>query len=139
MKNNDLIIFYAIILQLITGIFVFLAQTPIEVARLGAFYLLFPSKTVGSIFIIIAAILAIHALFLRQKGKWWYFFFFFPQFFFLLLTTGSALNYVLLQHYADGIIRPWPFIFIDQLPSFIATTLYAFAIFDFRRKINVKN
>lgn len=127
----QLIIIYAILLQLITALFIIWSDDPIRVARLDVFYNLFPNYGTGVALMLVGVIMAVVGL--TRKRSDYKFLLFLPQFAFLLLTAGSALYHVIQGHYADGVIRPWYFIFVDQLPSFIAATLYTFAIFDFRK------
>ena len=128
--NSNLIIIYAVLLQLITGAFIMFSPEPINVARLGIFYALFSPYWLGGLYMFLAAILALIGVFIKSKFR---IVFFLPQYFFLLLTTGSVLNYIVQQHYADGVIRSWPFIFIDQLSTILATILYGFSIFDYKK------
>lgn len=124
-----LIVVYAILLQAITAVFVTLSPMPIRVASLGAFYDIFPNYRVGIILMALGTICALMGLTRIRNG--YRFFFFLPQLVFLMLTAGSALSHVFEGRYADGVVRPWQFIFIDQLPAFITAVLYMFAVFDF--------
>jgi len=121
-------IFYAIFLQGITVPFL-LFSDPIRIARMGILYDMFPSHVIAGFLMLFAVILALLGVYKAQNGNRFYFFL--PQWFFLILTSGSALFYVTQGHYADGVMRPWQFIFLDQLPSFIAVVLYTVAIFNF--------
>lgn len=131
MKGSYFIVIYATILQLITAAFVLLSPNQIRVARLGVFYDLFSITWIGGLLMIASVAIAIIGMFKASKYRFLYFL---PQYFFLLLTAGSAMYYVMQSHYADGVIRPWQFIFIDQLPSLITTSLYIFSILDFRKE-----
>jgi len=133
MKLNKLLIAYAIILQLVTAIFLLGAQEPIRVASLGIFYNLFVIPQLGAILMLLGVILAIVGLKFGAPNRL-RFLFFLPQYIFLLLTSGSALNYIMQGQYADGVIRPWQFIFIDQLHSLILTSFYTLSIFNFRKE-----
>lgn len=134
MKINLLLIWYAIILQIITALFLLFYPEPIRIASLGVFYNIFAVPGIGALLMLIGVILALVGL--RSSGlNKLRFLFFLPQFTFLLLTSGSALNYIILGHYADGVIRPWQFIFIDQLHSLILVSLYTLAIFNFRKDV----
>ena len=53
----------------------------------------------------------------------------FPQFSLLIISAIGAINAVFLQHYADGVPRPWPFIFCDQLPRMTMFIWYGAAVF----------
>ena len=130
-RITRLTVVYAILLQLITSIFIILSDNPIRIASLGAFYDLFPNHYFGAGLMLLGVVMAI--LGLNEKISPYRFLFFLPQFLFLILTSGSALNYVFLGHYADGVTRPWQFIFLDQSPAFLATLTYTFSIFNFRR------
>ena len=138
MKSYSLLIVYATILQFITALAVLLSSTPILIARLGFFYKLFPTPYIGAYFMLASVFLSLVGLGINTTYRNRYLFFI-PQFVFLLLTAGSALHAVVRSQYADGVIRPWEFIFIDQLPAFISVILYTFAIFDFRRTDESQN
>ena len=131
MKNTNLIIIYATVLQFITGVFVLISPEPILVARMGIFYTLFPTAQIGAVLMLLAVTVAIAGMFIEERFR---FIFFLPQHAFLILTAGSALFYIVQGHYADGVHRGWEFMFIDQLPSLITTILYVPAIIDFKKK-----
>lgn len=132
-RKGALIIVYSILVQAITGAFILLSSMPLNVARLGMFYRIFSYPNIGAVFMLLSSALAVVGL--LDKSKYG-FLFFLPQLAFVIFTASSALGFVLRGHYADGVVRPWQFIFVDQLPSFITALLYTYAIFDFRKKRN---
>ena len=134
MKQNRIIIYYAVILQFITALFIFTSLTPIRVASLGVFYELFKNHYIGALTLFASVILAGIGLYMKESK--FRFLFFIPQYLLLLLTAGSSINYVIQGQYADGVVRPPQFIFLDQLPSLIIVVLYTIGIFDFRKKPN---
>lgn len=136
MKRNNLIIYYAIILQVVTALFLLFSFVPIRVASLGVFYQIFMVPQVGALLMLSGVVLSIFGLLIKTKNRL-RFLFFLPQFGFLILTSASALSYVIQGHYADGVIRPWQFIFIDQIHSLILVFLYTLAIFNFRKEQHV--
>jgi len=132
MRKNKLIIWYAIVLQFVTAIFVLTSEGMLRVARLGVFYDLFNNHQLGAIIMLVSVALALIGLtFNKSKLS---FLLFLPQFSFLLMNASSALYYIMIGRYADGVIRSSQFIFIDQLPSIIAAVIYTVAIFDFRKE-----
>ena len=130
-RRVSLMVTYITLVQLVTGLFILLSPQPILVARLGFFYEMFSDPRQGGVLMLLGAIIALAGLFRRNHYQ---FLFFLPQFVFLILTSGSALYYVAQSSYADGILRSWQFIFIDQLHTFAAVILYTFAIFDFEKE-----
>lgn len=130
----NLIIYYAILLQIITAGFVFFAHDPIRVARLGIFYQLFPSPQFGALVMLLGVLLSMVGVFIISPSNRFRFIFFLIQHAFMLLTAASAINYIMQGHYADGVVRPWQFIFIDQLGCIAAAILYTFAFLDFEKK-----
>lgn len=120
-----LIIITAILFQLITGLFIIFSPNPINVARLGIFYQIFPYFQLGGMLMLFSSLMGLFAL---RSEKEWAFWLYLPQFFFLLLSAGSISAYIVQQHYADGTMRPWFFIFIDQLLSLIVTAVYSYSI-----------
>lgn len=51
-----------------------------------------------------------------------------PQQFVLTISTLTTMQAVTAGMYADGVVRPWPFILADQLPSLLAAPLYTAAV-----------
>ena len=128
-RRNYFIIFYATILQIITGVVLLFSPTQIEVAQLGIFNILFPYK-IGAVLMLLSVALVIFAD-LYIKNKLLNILLHIPQEFFLILTAISGILYVSLGHYADGVVRSQAFIFIDQLPGIVAAVLYLVFLFDF--------
>lgn len=126
-------IYFVILIQLITALFVLVSPEPIRVATLGVFYNLFTIPQIGASLMLLAVVLSIIGLIVKSQSRF-RFLFFLPQFIFLLLTSGSALSYVIQGQYADGVIRPWQFIFIDQIYPLVLLFLYTLSIFDFRKE-----
>ncbi len=64
---------------------------------------------------VLAAMAALYGLLTRNfmglKRLWWLA----PQQAVLAVTVIGVINAVVLQHYADGVYRPWQFILVDQL------------------------
>lgn len=113
--------------------FLLALQEPVKVASLGIFYDAFAIPQFGAFLILVGVILATIGVNFQTKNGL-KFLFFLPQYLFLLLTSGSALHYIVQGSYADGVIRPWSFIFIDQLHSLLIVLFYTLAIFDFRKE-----
>ena len=57
-----------------------------------------------------------------------------PQQAILFLSAGSATQAMILSRFADGVVRPWPFIAADQAPSLFVALLHTAAIVDFARR-----
>ena len=130
MQNSNILILAISVMDFITALFVIFDPHPLVVARLGIFYQLFTPPIAGALLMLAAVCLAFFGIFKPIRYRW-RFVYFLPQHAFLLLTTGSAVNLIMQQHYADGVMRPWQFILQDQLPIIILTFAYAFAMFDF--------
>lgn len=114
------------IMDIVTALLILSDPNRLVVARLGIFYQLFPTGTFGAMLMLLAAAMAVMGLSARYSIS--RFLLFIPQQFFLLMTTGSAIDYVVQQHYADGVARPWQFILQDQLPTIVLTLGYFFAV-----------
>lgn len=56
------------------------------------------------------------------------FFLMIPQQSILFMSVCAALMAIWLEHYADGVPRPWPFIMADQMPTLIAAVCYTVAV-----------
>lgn len=137
MRNGNSLIVLVTIMDLLTAILVLTNPAQLLVARLGIFYEVFPKPyaDIGAILMILSAILAIHGLRIKHTSFLKRFFLFIPQQLFLLMSLSSALDFIIMQHYADGVLRPWPFILQDQLPSIVLAIGYFFAILSFERKL----
>ncbi len=134
MKNGNILIWTVTLMDLITAILILTNPHPLLVARLGIFYQIFPQSYVGAFLILLAACLAIFGLKFSVTSSFKRFLLFIPQQIFLLMTTSSAIDFIVLQHYADGITRSWQFILQDQLPSIVLTIGYFLAILDLEKK-----
>jgi hypothetical protein len=53
-----------------------------------------------------------------------------PQQVLLFMSAGAGIYAAAVQHYADGVPRPWPFILSDQLPVILAALLYTIAVLE---------
>jgi hypothetical protein len=51
-----------------------------------------------------------------------------PQQFLLLMSAGAGVWAAVQEKYADGVVRGWPFILSDQLPSILLALLYTVAV-----------
>lgn len=120
------------VMDLATALLILFYPHPLLVARLGIFYKIFPHPAYGALLMFIAVLCAFYGLTITVSLR--RFLLFIPQQIFLLLTTGSAVDFILMQHYADGIMRSWQFILQDQLPTIILTLIYFFAIVDLRKR-----
>lgn len=127
---RNLFIVYATCLQIVTALFILAVPEPILVARLGFFSFIF-SSVLGALLMLASAIIAIHVLLKKLK---YYYIFLLPQLFFMLLSGISALSFVFQGHYADGVMRPWYFIFLDQLPIVLGVVFYTLALINFERE-----
>lgn len=119
-------------MDFVTALFILFYPQPLIVARLGIFYKLFSQPSIGALLMLLAVLCATYGLTIKNSLK--RFLLFIPQQFFLLLTTGSVVDFVVMQHYADGVPRAWQFILQDQLPTIILTIGYFFAIIDLRKR-----
>lgn len=54
-----------------------------------------------------------------------------PQQLLLMVSAGGSLLAVLLGQYADGVPRPWAFIFADQLPAVLAALCHSGSLIAF--------
>lgn len=53
-----------------------------------------------------------------------------PQQALLLVSAGGGIYATVVQHYADGVIRPWAFILSDQLTVILTAVLYTVAVLE---------
>ena len=134
MRNSTILIIAVTVMDFITALLILTNPQPLLVARLGIFYEIFKYPWIGAILMLIAVVCAVIGLLLKTTSSIKHFLLFAPQQLFLLMTFSSAIDYVILQHYADGVLRPWPFILQDQLPSIVLVIGYFFAILDIEKR-----
>lgn len=132
MQNSKLLIMAVTLMDFVTAVLILMDKHSLIVARLGIFYKLFSQPLVGALFMLVAVSMTLYGLTVTSSAK--RFFLFVPQQIFLIMTTGSAIDSVIMQQYADGVIRSWQFILQDQLPSIVLAIGYFFAILDFEKK-----
>lgn len=133
MRNSNILIMSVTMMDFVTALLILFDPLPLIVARLGIFYKIFSDPAIGAILMLAAVFLAMYGLTLRSPSNK-RFFAFLPQALFLLLTTGSAVDFIFLQHYADGVSRAWEFILQDQLPTIALTVGYFFAMLNLKRR-----
>lgn len=119
-------------MDFITALLILLDPNRLVVARLGIFYELFKNPSIGAILLLLAVACALIGLMITSSVA--RFILFIPQQLFLIMTTGSAIDYIFMQHYADGVLRPWQFILQDQLPTIILTIGYFYAVREYMKK-----
>ncbi len=136
MKNGNIIIIAVTLMDFLTAILILTDPNQLLVARLGIFYQIFPSHAsfYGGVLMLFSVACVIYALVRPIKTSFRRFLLFIPQQLFLFASLCSAIDYIILQHYADGVLRPWPFIFQDQLPSIVLAIGYFFGILSFEKK-----
>lgn len=132
MRKSNILILAVTIMDFITAMLILTNSHSLLVARLGIFYKLFPQPFVGALFMLGAVFMTLYGLTVASSAK--RFFLFIPQQIFLIMTTSSVIDSIVMQHYADGVMRPWAFILQDQLPTVVLTIGYFFAILDFEKK-----
>lgn len=71
---------------------------------------------------------AVCALFSIFKPGRWDGFLLLPQTAVLIGASAGGLYAVMVSHYADGVLRPWPFILADQLPTILLALLHFIAV-----------
>lgn len=88
----------------------------------------FSRPIVAAAVLIIAATLAIVAEWEPDLSRQVRFWMLFPQIFLLLIESMWAVHFITAQHYADGVIRSWNFIFCDQMARIGMPLWYGSAI-----------
>ncbi len=136
MKNGNITIVAVTLMDLVTALLIMTDPHQLLVARLGIFYQIFPSNAsfYGGLLMLFSVVCAVYALVRPINTSFKRFLLFVPQQLFLFASLCSALDYIILQHYADGVLRPWPFILQDQLPSIVLAIGYFFGILSFEKR-----
>ena len=123
-------IYYAIVKHLIWGITILTTPFPLQTSTLATLNGLFGANyQIGGMLLILAAIAAVYGAFL-SRNPYQTVFFFIPILFFVWLFALTAFNAVIQGHFADGVIRPWQFIFADQLNAVLLGVFLTAVIFE---------
>ncbi len=137
MRSGNILLIAVTIMDFITAVLILSNTQPLDVARLGIFYQLFSIPYIGALLMLLSVGLAVYGLLMPVTSSFKRFLLFIPQQLFLLMNASSAIDFIILQHYADGVLRPWPFILQDQLPSIVLAFGYFFAMIDMEKKRKV--
>ena len=121
-----MIVWYAIIIHWIWGCMLLSSPSPLGITAISAvskFGLVNPSQ---------AALLYFIVSFLAMVGlmapKWSGLVFLIPQQVVLIVSAWGAINAMVLGQFADGVIRPIPFLVADQAPAVVSAVLYLVAL-----------
>lgn len=98
---------------------------------MAGLHILGPRSIVATVLLLSAA----GSLFAVTVHRWWVMWFLIPQQILLSLSLGTALQAVISQQYADGVLRPWAFIATDQAPTIILALVHAVAVLLFAVKV----
>ena len=129
--KTDYIIWYAIALHLITGFSLLIHGGELRTAALSPFYDYLPSQGVG-VALVSIALLSLYAIAkLNTKMSTM---FLVPQQLLILMSGVIAFNLSTQGEYADGVQRPFFFIFTDQLPVMLLAVFYTMSIIRSLRK-----
>ncbi len=110
---------YSIITQhVLWGFSILTTPFAINTSTLAVLNGLFRDFHIGGMLLILSSIFAIYGAFL-SKNRYLTTFFFVPTIIFIWIFGLTALNSVFQGHFADGVIRPWQFIFDDQLSAIL--------------------
>ena len=128
MMRRQWVIWYAVVLHVVWGAVLMFSAAPANTTPLAKLSKLLPPQLLGAVLLAVGLWAGLAtwrgkhspsevAGLLVQQG--------------LLVATGiSSLWQVALGCYADGVPRPWAFIFADQLPSILAPVMHTFALLD---------
>lgn len=123
-----LIVWYVILLHTIAGISVLLSASPIRTATLSPFYGYASNYKYVGLLLLLCAALAFSGLAVERKHPKLAYLLFAPQHLVILISGLIAFSLAYRQQYADGVQRPFLFIFTDQLPSIALVFFYTFAL-----------
>ena len=105
----------------------------VHIASLGVFHQIFSRPFFGAFLMLLGVASAIVGLSIHHLGRL-RMIFFLLQYFFLLTMAASSLSQDLQGRYADGVVRPWQFILLDQLSVLLIPILYTAVIIDWRKQ-----
>ena len=123
------IIWYAVVLHVVWGAMLLLDSRASYTTGIHALTDMFGSPVVAGVFLLVVGVLAAYGLFRSRTSMIGYL----PQQFALLVSAGGAMRAMTMQQFADGVTRPFAFIFCDQLPAVLAAVLHSVALVVLRR------
>lgn len=126
---NKLIIYFAIVKHFVWGLFIIFTPFELKTATLTTIYSLFPIHQYAGIVLILGAILALLSTQLKNKPIILNIGLLGPLTFFVMFSGFNAINQIIQGQYADGVVRPWQFIFVDQIYSILLMIFLLITIF----------
>lgn len=130
MRPNQLIIYYAIVVHFVWGGGLLTAASPVRTSTLNDLYAIVPNHHLVGLLLILIAGLATTGLFLKTKPVLFGILLLIPQQFVISLSALTAIAAIADGRFADGVVRPQLFIFLDQLPAIVIAVMYTIAIFE---------
>lgn len=130
MRENRLIIYFAIVVHLIWGIVLLFNKNPIHTSTLSDLYKIISNHYTLGLLLIIFALLAFWGLRIKSSSIVTNIIPFLPQQFIILVSAITAITAIVKGQYADGVVRPFSFIFTDQLSALVIAVMYTIAIFE---------
>lgn len=129
MRLNILLLYFVAFKHLIWGIVIISTPFVINTSTLATINSLFVYYWAGGIALITSSLIAIYGL-KRSTTLLGDIIYLIPLQFFVWLAALTAVNAVLSGHYADGVIRPRQFIFVDQLTHILLSVFVTIVVFE---------
>lgn len=127
------VVWVAIFQHLIWAICLFISPSAAGVTAISAISNWAGGASYAKYVILIVALLALVSLCLStdsKKPKWYWTVMLIPQQLVLMVSAIGAVECISRGMFADGVPRPVPFMFADQIPSILIAIFHTCAIFD---------
>jgi hypothetical protein len=129
------IITYAVMLHIVWAVLLMLGHAEIlNITAIHAFTKYIPTQNVyvhATIFIVVGGAAGIGLLLNIERFDKLALVLLLPQQVLLIISAEGAVSAMINSAFADGVIRPRPFLIADQLPIVLATVLHTMALFKY--------
>ena len=122
------VVLFAVLLHLVVGVLLVGDASAGNATATHSLLDLYDSPKLVGMALILAALLALVGI-LRPSSRLTLLLLL-PQQFALIVSAGGAVNAMWLSQFADGVMRPRPFIIADQSPVALMAILHTLAIID---------
>lgn len=124
------IVVAAIIVHIGWGIVLLFSSRPLMTTPMAEVPWNVNQYTASFVYLTAAGLAASHIVWRKLDQTYWGLVTCLPQQFLLMTSALTALRCVLRGSYADGVPRPWEFIFCDQLWTMVGMTVHTITLLD---------
>lgn len=127
-QANPLPIWGAVALHLTWGALLLITDQANGVTAISSLLTVTNSRIILGIILIVAALCSAYALIDRGLPPFFRLLWLLPQQGLMTVTASGCVYYMWLGRFADGVLRPAPFLFADQILAVIFAAIYTLAV-----------